>query len=391
MGQNTEKADKFTAGGLRFRLKDHSLPAPPRRRKISVPELGPMTTVHESSMDSRRSCQTGILCSSQTQLTLFQATIPGRPVFHERSASAPGNNWKHLNFTFKTSYASKPEATTSSIARPPVSPKDLPPLVIPAHMSSSPSPLKRQLSLSRTRSRNTSKDGPRSSARPEDSPKSRTPYTPGPPSATTSISTTPGSATYSSMSASSLATPVSAFPTESHGGDFPKSWRTDSLTPTSDTATPEISAPISAVESRSSSRTEGHRRMASDSSTIAGSIMERGRPKKPSEGLKRSDSKKNKSAERRAFETLPKGWKVPEAVKMLDTAETVALNKQALQQAERFEVLRKCDVDVLSRVSELSADSTHIYVRQPHANLRLRRNSATWMSAVNISAAPTTR
>lgn len=61
MGQNTEKADKFTAGGLRFRVKEHAPPVPARRRKVSVPELGPMTTVHESSMDSRE-------CKNQTNL-----------------------------------------------------------------------------------------------------------------------------------------------------------------------------------------------------------------------------------------------------------------------------------------------------------------------------------
>lgn len=80
--------------------------------------------------------------------------------------------------------------------------------------------------------------------------------------------------------------------------------------------------------------------------------MDRGRPKKSiSEGVKRSESRSNKSAERLAFETLPKGWKAPDAVNMLDASEAAALNKQALQQAARFEVLRKTDVDSLSRVS----------------------------------------
>lgn len=80
--------------------------------------------------------------------------------------------------------------------------------------------------------------------------------------------------------------------------------------------------------------------------------MDRGRPKKKSEsGLKRTGSTKCKSAERRAFETLPKGWKATDAVQMLDTPETIALSKQAMQQAGRFEVLRKADVDSLSRVS----------------------------------------
>jgi len=51
MGQNGEKTDKPAAGGgLRLRIKEHNLV---RRRKVSVPELGPMTTVQEVAMDSR--------------------------------------------------------------------------------------------------------------------------------------------------------------------------------------------------------------------------------------------------------------------------------------------------------------------------------------------------
>jgi hypothetical protein len=52
MGQNTDKADKAAPGsGLRIRIKEHNLI---RRRKVSVPELGPMTTVQEAAMDSRK-------------------------------------------------------------------------------------------------------------------------------------------------------------------------------------------------------------------------------------------------------------------------------------------------------------------------------------------------
>lgn len=79
--------------------------------------------------------------------------------------------------------------------------------------------------------------------------------------------------------------------------------------------------------------------------------MDRGRPKKKGEsGLKRTGSKRDKSAERRAFEHLPKGWKASDAIQSLDASEAAALNRQAVQQAERFEVLRKADVDSLSRV-----------------------------------------
>ena len=49
----TEKSDKLAAAsnGLRIRIKEHNLT---RRRKISVPDLGPMTTVQEVAMDSRK-------------------------------------------------------------------------------------------------------------------------------------------------------------------------------------------------------------------------------------------------------------------------------------------------------------------------------------------------
>jgi len=85
--------------------------------------------------------------------------------------------------------------------------------------------------------------------------------------------------------------------------------------------------------------------------------MERGRPRKRTEGSgasisNRSEPKKIKEAERRAFEQLPKGWKATDAVNMLSQCEVLALQRQALQQAGRFEVLRKEDVDNLSRVSK---------------------------------------
>jgi len=85
--------------------------------------------------------------------------------------------------------------------------------------------------------------------------------------------------------------------------------------------------------------------------------MDRGRPRKRGDtvpiggGLRRTASKRSKSAERRAFETLPKGWRAIEASNMLSQNEISVLQKQAMQQAARFEILRKDDVDNLSRVS----------------------------------------
>jgi len=105
--------------------------------------------------------------------------------------------------------------------------------------------------------------------------------------------------------------------------------------------------------------------------------MERGRPRKRNESisgsiLKRAGSKRSKSAERRAFEQLPKGWKASDAVNMLSQSEVTSLQKQALQQAARFEVLRKEDVDNLSRVRRQSKlcylpQLTIIYLGTPPA------------------------
>ena len=51
MGQAADGSEKTSgSSNLRLRINQHPLV---RRRKVSVPELGPMTTVQEISMDSR--------------------------------------------------------------------------------------------------------------------------------------------------------------------------------------------------------------------------------------------------------------------------------------------------------------------------------------------------
>jgi len=75
MGQTSEKTDKTssTSNGLRLRIKEHNLT---RRRKVSVPELGPMTTVQEAAMDSRM--LSAILCSGPYwRLTRSHSYYPG--------------------------------------------------------------------------------------------------------------------------------------------------------------------------------------------------------------------------------------------------------------------------------------------------------------------------
>ncbi|KAL7623245.1 hypothetical protein AAE478_006926 [Parahypoxylon ruwenzoriense] len=366
LGQPVERADKSSVtNGLRMRIKEHNLT---RRRKISVPELGPMTTVQEVAMDS--------------------PTIPGRPALHERSISSPVNSWRqrHLaesvtcvkedldeNSEFSPIVSNEAQKSTPSTLTQPLSPRDLAPLMIPPPSGSIPR-LARQLSLSRLRSGSTHSESTRL-GRADDSPKTRTPFTP----ALTSASvTTPMSAT-TNMTTSTLPTPVSA-PPESR--ESPRPWeKLGSSTPVA--AAPQQqnndSMATPKAEPETQSRTApsiSHKRGQSES----GSIMDRGRPRKRSDGTiiggchKRSDSKRSTSAERRAFETLPQGWKSSEAAKNLDQAEVAHLQKQALGQALRFEVLRKDDVESLSKELRHLDERTE-YLRRTYTSLRAGRRN----------------
>lgn len=64
-----------------------------------------------------------------------------------------------------------------------------------------------------------------------------------------------------------------------------------------------------------------------------------------------AEPKTSPSAERRAFEELPTGWKPSEVQNGLSAGEISELQKQAFGQAARFEILRKEDVEALSKVS----------------------------------------
>ncbi|KAI5861249.1 hypothetical protein GGS23DRAFT_577757 [Durotheca rogersii] len=364
MGQPVDRADKSSVtNGLRMRIKEHNLN---RRRKVSVTELGPMTTVQEVSMDS--------------------PTIPGRPALHERSISTPVNSWRQRRPTepvirVKETLDESPEISTSnesqkpgtpSALRQPLSPKDLAPLTIPPPSGAIPR-LARQLSLSRLRSGISLSDSGPKQNRADDSPKLRNPFAPALASATTA---TPMSAT-TSMTASTLPTPVSA-PPESR--ESPRPWEKMSL------STP-VAAPQESPDVTATSKVEpdaqswvphnmSHRRGKSESA----SIMDRGRPRKRSDGTpigggrKRSMSKRSTSAERRAFEELPQGWKPSEAVKMMDQAEIDQLQKQALGQALRFEVLRKDDVENLSKELRHLDERTE-YLRRTYTSLRAGRRN----------------
>jgi hypothetical protein len=108
----------------------------------------------------------------------------------------------------------------------------------------------------------------------------------------------------------------------------------------------------------------GHRRGESEAS-----IMDRGRPKKRADGspVKQTPSKRAASSEEvKAFETLPQGYRAVDAPTLLPASEIGVLQKQAIGQASRFEVLGSKDVEALSRVclssSLPSTNSSHIFL-----------------------------
>ncbi|KAK0670466.1 Up-regulated during septation-domain-containing protein [Cercophora samala] len=362
MSQTGEKGEKTPAvTGLRIRIKEHNLN---RRRKVSVPDLGPMTTVQEVAMDS--------------------PTIPGRPPFHERSISAPGASWKQTQMvdflapTLEQSPEQKHELRggfrSHGELRQPLSPKSLAPLVIPPSTSAVPR-LTRQASLNRVRSGSTPVDMPLRSAKTDDSPRIKTPFTP-----LSAALTTPASAATTAMTNSTLPTPVSApmsAPTDHRSS--PRPW--ERVANYAVVGTPKEGSPDPSSTPKAESNDEtpqapqGHTRNVSDT----GSIMERGRPRKRSDltlraASQRAESKRSTSAERRAFEQLPKGWKASDAVNMLSPVEAAALQKQALQQAARFEVLRKEDVDNLSRELRQLDERTE-YLRRTYTSLRAGRRN----------------
>ncbi|KAI0471298.1 hypothetical protein F4859DRAFT_485160 [Xylaria cf. heliscus] len=366
MSQSPEKSDKADksgiSNGLLLRIKQQNLT---RRRKVSVPELGPMTTVQEVSMDS--------------------PTIPGRPALHERSISTPVNTLR-LNLRAEPRDLSEiSEMTgckgTSAVSRPavlparqPLSPKDLAPLTIPSQTGAFPA-LARKLSLSRLRSGYNQQDQPVRPPRPDESPQTRA-FAPFTPLSSAGSTTTPRSAT-TYITNSTIPTPISA-PAESRRSPSP--WEKPQHAVAS--VAPQGPADITSnpksesdVQVRSAP-TSAHKRAPSDS----GSIMERGRPRKRSDGTpiggthKRAESKRSLSTDRRAFETLPQGYRPKYAMKNMDQVELGHLQKQALGQAARFEVLRKEDVDNLSKELRQLDERTE-YLRHTYTSLRAGRRN----------------
>lgn len=112
--------------------------------------------------------------------------------------------------------------------------------------------------------------------------------------------------------------------------------------------------------------------------------MDRGRPRKRSESrsknelpelpIKGHESKRLISCERRAFEQLPQGWRPSEAGQNLSSSDVMTLRKQALGQAERFEVLKIDDVESLSKELRRLDERTD-YLRRTYTSLRAGRRN----------------
>ncbi|KAJ6783927.1 hypothetical protein PWT90_09316 [Aphanocladium album] len=332
--ENSGKSSPLS--GIRIRLNQNNLV---RRRKVSVPELGPMTTVQEISMDS--------------------PTIPGRPPLHERSSSAPDEGRSvrgpidHiLKATVQSNDLTKAieDAFILSSTKPrSTSPRKLAPLVIPP--TNAPTPrLQSKHSSSQLRSGNTPPTEPPRSGRFEMGTPSIGRLTP---SSAPDLSV-PRSATNTDATASTLPTPISA-PLVDHRTS-PRAWDGSST---------------GSEDGNRTAATSGHRRGGSESS----SIMDRGRPPKRNEkGAKVNETKTTKSSERRAFEELPVGYRPCEALSKLNANDVMALHKQALGQAERFEVLKVEDVDALSKELRQLDDRTE-YLRRTYSSLRAGRRN----------------
>lgn len=323
------------------------------------------------------------------------ATIPGRPAVHERSISTPVNSSWFLPqpYEFKPSSLSQQESVNEAISpstkptmsRKPskrslskpkqqLSPKSLAPLTIPNQGGALPR-LARQLSLNRLRAGPTHPEPSISSAKTDESSQKGSHYSPYTPMSAASNSNAPKSAVPSSTSPVVMSAP---FDSRSSPRPWERSGNTTPVT-TPHHYQPDLSA-TSKPEIELAQRTAAvtsHRRNKSESA----SIMDRGRPRKRSDGtpvgggLKRAASKKTKDEEqRRAFEELPQGWKPKDATAHLDRAEADYVHKQALGQVLRFEVLKKDDVESLSKELRHLDERTE-YLRRTYTSLRAGRRN----------------
>ncbi|KAI9681482.1 MAG: hypothetical protein M1817_002766 [Caeruleum heppii] len=307
-----------------------------RRRKPSVTDLTPMTTLQEMALDS--------------------PTIPGRPPLHERSISAPGTSLSPdmpgvidgvsqstLLVPNEIVIRTKPSpVNVHTIKRKSLSPPNLTRLVIPSGSPNAPlvARIPSPQPCGSSPRRRVPSPQPSGDVFDDDRPPQPPPKSPrmdGRGSPRPKGPVNPVNASTVSLPSSVSETPITA-PEERSA---PKPW----ISP-----------------NRSQSPTTYHRTSPDPAAT------ERGRPKQRSDSL----PDHSPSVVRKPSPAIPRGHPAVDVASKLSASEVDGLYQQALGQAAQFEVLRAKDVRALSR--ELRAlDERCEYLRKTLDSLRLGR------------------
>ncbi|KAI1839688.1 hypothetical protein JX266_014102 [Neoarthrinium moseri] len=359
-------------GELRLRIKEHILI---RRRKVNIPELGPMPTVQEVAMDS--------------------PTIPGHPAVYERFSRSPVNIVRQHNMAQlvsavqhasmenhevnKPNTVDDPSKSSQEARAQPISPNYPIRLAAPSRNNTQPHLARKP---SRSQLQFVSPPGPASSSTRADEPPILCP----PPESLISFIIPELTVGYSTSSVPSLArvAMVSYEPSKLWIKPLDNASTAMSLTHHpyhASTAKPKPKVPRSATAL--SSRPELDRNDMGVSyqrnQSQTASIAERGRLGKRIDdasvggALHCTWPKNSNSAARRAFEQLPLGWKPIKATSVMQWSEVSHLQKQALGQAMTFKVLSKDDVESLSKELRY-LDERSNYLRQTYASLRAGRH-----------------
>ncbi|KAI3570747.1 Up-regulated during septation-domain-containing protein [Fusarium oxysporum f. sp. albedinis] len=330
--QASDKVDEQTAfSGLTKSRNNHT---PSWHRKLSVREVGPMTMVHEFAVDS--------------------PTIPDRRQCHDRSVHAPGSSPRKRRPTDILFRLSRSDEGPSLQSVDKQTSKPRPQGTSILNSDACIPQLRQQHSPNCSPTRDDSL--PR--GRFEGSPQNRTSFA--------SKSSLPGLATHISapMNATScimLSPPVSAPVIESH---------TSSQTLRNVPYTP----PISKGASNPFHRYRGR------ASEVSG-IMEPSQPRNRS-GLgndngpitRKTNSSRSKSSKNDALERLTAGLKHADATKEFEASELTMLQKQALGQVKKFEILKATDVEMLC--TELRyLDKRTEYLRRTYNTLHVDRRN----------------
>ncbi|KAI1004391.1 hypothetical protein K3495_g3821 [Podosphaera aphanis] len=398
--KSPQMQSEFPASRLKFKQTETKLNS---RRKISVPELGPMTTVNESAMDS--------------------PTIPGRPPIHGRSLSLPvtspydpsdeGLITALYNLDSETNFMNPTEnaGSCNSNRRPTCSSMETNPTF--SHdrnpTSKEPNLLQNNLNLNSRGSENplrSTKGSHQESHTFSNMPK---------------VSPLATILAWSSAVTSSSNSEGRSSPRPwNFGRSSPKPWSITSRSSpkssprvTQDTVIslpmPPITPPycihpntseqclhLSPSKNNIHSSSNHSRHESDDGNSLR--VSDRGRPQRRPQGeygLTESQSRCSSSnptistsasfdderstspsspSEQQCFLSLPTGYSSSAVCQNLSQAELSHLQNQALSQARRFRILPSRDVESLSR--ELRAlDERCEYLRSTHHNLRNERKS----------------